>query len=367
MLKDLLPIIQKLTEGQDLTASEAEKAFSILESEDEESYFFYTFLAALHTKGETSDELLGFCKANQHFVPGFSVGLNADRIIDLSGTGGDMIKTPNISTAASFIVASKGIVVVKQAFFGVTGLMGSADLMQEFGVDPLAISREGPQRIGSIIKQVGMVIYHANSMAKPEERKGYFNFWLKRVPETGLAFVTAYHLAANVYSPIPMKRRVYGVFSEKYLKPLSELFKKLEYSKGLVVHGVGGLDEVSNIGPTVIHEFTTDTIREYTVTPVGLGVREAQPYEIRVASRDESIQDFLKIIYSKDKGPKRDLVLVNAAAAFYTMDEVSTLKDGVDLALNLIDEQKVADKFEEYVKLYGDLKKLESLKSKAQV
>jgi len=366
MLEDLVPIIQKVTEGQNLAAAETERAFITLEGEDLESYYFFTFLAALHTKGETSDELLGFCKANEHFVPGFGVGIDADKIIDLSGTGGDAIKTPNISTAATFVVGSKGIAVAKQAFFAVTGLLGSSDLMQAFGVDPLAMSREGPDKVRNILDETGLVIYHANSMADPEERKGFFN-WVNKRLEIGLNHVTAYHLAANAYSPIPMKRRVYGVFDEKYLRPLAELFQKLGYKKGLAFFGVGGLDEISNIGPTKIVEFLRDEIKDYTITPDDLGIKTAQADEIRVTSKEEGITDFLKIIFGKERGGKRDLVLVNAAAAFYAMDEVSTMKDGVDLAAALVDDGKVSAKFEEYVNFCGDVKKLERLKSEAEV
>jgi hypothetical protein len=240
-------------------------------------------------------------------------------------------------------------------------------LMRVFGVDPLAISQEGPDRVRNIFQQMGMVVYHANSMADPEERKGYFNYWLKNVPETGLTYVTAYHLAANAYSPIPMKRRVYGVFGEKYLQPLAELFQKLGFRKGLVFHGVDGLDEVSNVGPTRIIEFSGDSIKDYMIIPNDLGVKTAQPNEIKAVSREANIYDFLKIIYGKEKGAKRDLVLINAAPAFYAMDEVPTLKDGVELAASIIDEGKASAKLEEFISFVGDPEKLAHWKKRAEI
>jgi len=366
MITDIIPIIQKVTERQNLTATETEKAFKILEGEDLESYFLFAFLAALHAKGETSDELLGFCKANEHFVPPFDIGVDADKIIDLSGTGGDRINTPNISTAASFIVASKDIAVAKQAFFAVTGTLGSSDLIQAFGADPLGISREGPDKVRSTFKKTCLVIYHANSIANPDKRKGFFN-WVNKRREIGLNHVTAYHLAANAYSPIPMKRRIYGVFDEKYLKPLAELFQKLGYNKGLVFCGIDGLDEVSNVGDTKIIEFSETELKDYTITPADLGVQIAQTSEISGEGYQNCISTFLQIIYGKERGAKRDLALINAAAAFYIMDEVQTIKNGVGLAANLIDDGKVSAKFEEYIKSCGDINKLETLKSKAKV
>ncbi len=364
MLLDIVPIIKAITEGQDLTVSETEKAFTILEVEDLESYFFFAFLAALHAKGETSDELLGFCKANEHFVPPFNIGVNAEKIVDLSGTGGDRLNTLNVSTAASFIVASKGLAVAKQSFFAVTGSLGSSDLMQVFGINPLEMSSKGPDELRKIFEKTGMVIYHANSMADVKKRQGFFN-WVNKRREIGLNHVTAYHLAANVYSPIAMKRRIYGVFDKKYLKPIAELFQKLGYKKGLVFFGTDGLDEVSNIGETKIVEFSKNELKDYTITPEDLGVKVAKASEISVETRQKSIYDFLQIIYGKEKGAKRDLVLINAAAAFYVMDEVSTIRDGVELAAALIDGGKTSAKFEEYVKFCGDINKLNKLKFKA--
>ena len=354
MLKNLTPLLQKVTEGKNLTAAESEEVFTTLEEKDTEGYFYFAFLAALHAKGETSDELLGFCRANEHFVPAFTAGIDPDSIIDVSGTGGDKIKTPNVSTAAAFVVASYGITVAKQAFFAVTGVSGSADLMQAFDVNPLAVSREGKEKITSILSKTGMVIYHANSMANPQTRKGYFDHWLKKVPETGLAHVTAYHLAANVYSPLPMRRRVYGVFDDQYLKPLAELFQKLGYTKVLLCHGVDGLDEISTIGATNIVELSKNKMSAYTIEPADMGLQRAQPDEVTIGSREESIKSFIQIMYGNDRGPKRDLVAANAAAAFYVMDTVTTLAEGVALANQLLDSGKVAAKLEAYVACCGN-------------
>ena len=365
-LSDIIPLIQKVTEGQNLTVEEAEKAFTILQGEDLEGYFFFTFLAALHTKGETGDELLGFCKANEKFVPSFDIGVEPDKIIDLSGTGGDKVKTPNVSTAASFIVASRDIAVAKQVFFAVTGKLGSADLMLSFGIDPLALSREGPAKLKNIFQKTGLIVYHALSMANPEETKGLLN-WANKRGEIGLSYVTAYHLAANAFSAIPMKRRIYGVFNEKYLKPLAEMFQKLGYNKGLVFNGKDGLDEISNVGETKIIEFSKSELKEYTTSPDDFGINTAQINEINIKNRETGICDFLKIIYGKEKGPKRDLVCINAAVAFYVMGEVSNFKEGTKLATSLIDNGKAASKLEDYVECCGDMDKLNRWRKKASI
>lgn len=365
-LPDIIPLIQKVTEGQNLTVEEAEKAFTLLQGEDLEGYFFFTFLAALHTKGETSDELLGFCKANEKFVLSFDIGIEPDKIIDLSGTGGDKVKTPNVSTAASFIVASRDIAVAKQVFFAVTGKLGSADLMLSFGIDPLALSREGPAKLKNIFQETGLIIYHALSMVNPEEVKGLLN-WVNKREEIGLNHVTAYHLAANAFSAIPMKRRIYGVFNERYLRSLAEMFQKLGYSKGLVFSGKDGLDEISNVGETEIIEFSGSKLKKYTTSPDDFSINTAKINEITINSRETGICDFLRIIYGKEKGPKRDIVCINAAVTFYVMEEVSNFKEGTKLAASLIDNGKAASKLEDYVRCCGNMDKLNQWRQKASI
>lgn len=365
MLTDLLPSIRKLTEGDDLSADEAREAFITLEEEDVECYYYFTFLAALHTKGETAAELLGFCQANEHFVPPFSLGADTEPVLDVSGTGGDRLKTANVSTAAAFIVASAGVPVVKQSFLAVTGLTGSANILQAFGVDPLGMSREGPETLRRVFARTGMLAYHANSMARPDQRRGYFSFWLDRVPATRLGFVTAYHLAANVYSPIPMRRRVYGVFDSRFLEPLAQLFAQLKYDKALIVHGLDGLDEVSNIGPTRILELQDGDFRSYAVTPEELGLPVASAAAVQAASSEGNVHDFVRILFNRDSGAKRDLVLANAAAGLYIADKVKTLREGVDLARALVEDGSAGRQLENYVAACGDKTKLQEIRSAA--
>jgi anthranilate phosphoribosyltransferase len=149
--------IRKITERQNLTVDETEQAFTTLFEKDVESYFFFAFTAALHTKGETSDELLGFCKANERILPKVKVNIDPKNIIDTSGTGGDLIKTFNVSTAAAFILASAGVYVAKQAFYAVTGFTGSADLLGAFGVDVMGISKGGIENVVKILEKEGIV------------------------------------------------------------------------------------------------------------------------------------------------------------------------------------------------------------------
>ena len=353
--------IRKITERNNLTVDEAKQAFAILFENDVESYFFFAFTAALHTKGETSDELLGFCKANEQIVPKVKLSIDSQNILDNSGTGGDMIKTFNVSTAAAFILASANVYMAKQSFFAVTGFTGSGDLMASFGVNVMDICKKGTKNVVDILEKAGIVTYVAQFLGHPDKSKGILN-WANKRREIGLNFVTAFHLAANAYTPIPMVRRVYGMFDKKYLRTTTELFQKMGYKRALVFHGDDGIDEISNIGKTSVCELSDDEIKEYSLTPEKLGLKKAKIDDIRATSREGNIADFLKVIYGYDKGPKADLVYANAAASLYVMDKVSTLKEGIESARSLINSGKALEKFESYVKNYGNIDQLETLK-----
>ena len=276
--------IRKVTESRDLTVDEADQAFTTLFEKDIESYFFFAFTAALHTKGETSDELLGFCRANEHVVPRVKLNIDAQNLIDNSGTGGDTIKTFNVSTAAAFILASAGIYVAKQAFYAVTGFTGSADLMGSFGVDVINISKKGTQSVIDILEETGIVTYVAQFLGHPDKSKGIAN-WANKRREIGLNFTTAFHLAANAYTPIPLERRIYGMFDKKHLRVITELFQKMGYKKVMVFHGDDGIDEISNVGTTSICELSNDMIKEYSIVPEKLGIKRAGIDDIRAISR----------------------------------------------------------------------------------
>jgi len=362
MLQTVASTIRKLSERQDLSTEEIEEAFDICIREDRESYYFFTLTLALHTKGETSDELLGFCKSMKKITPSVPTeGIDPKSTIDVSGTGGDLIKTFNVSTTVAFLVASGGVAVPKQAFFAVTGYTGSIELLQSFGIDVPTISRD-PKRVVELLKKTNVVTYHL-PLSLPEEYSGMTN-WIRKRMEIGLNYITPLHFTAFAYSPFPMEGRIYGIFDERYIRILAELFQKLGYKKGLTFHGVGGLDEISVIGPTKICEFTEEGIKEYTITPTDIGLHRAEVGDIKATSKEGNIKDFLKVLYAQATGPKRELVLANAAAAFYTVGKVKGLKEGVELSASLIDEGKASRKFEEYVAECGDVNKLNELKSR---
>lgn len=360
MLSDATPFIRKVSEGQNLTATETEKVLDIVIKGDTEGWFVWSLFLALHTKGETGDELLGFCRNYVKRLPKLNPKIDIDNITDTSGTGGDRLKTFNISTTASVVLAGAGITVAKQAFFAVTGLSGSAEIFGAFGVNIMKIR---VRQIEEALETIGVCPYLKEVIGKTA---GLENLMVtKRMSDKGLKLVSPLHLVANIATPIKMKRRVYGCTWEKYLPVLAELLQKLEYTKGMVVHGLDGIDEVSNIGKTKIVEFTDKKIKTFTISPADLGIRKAKFDDIKAVSKERNIIDFLRVIYGKDKSPRRDIVLANTSASLYVMDKVENMAEGVIMAGKIIDEGLAFKKLEQLVKTLGDEEQLEIWKKKA--
>lgn len=364
MLTDVAPLLRKLTYGETLTAEETRRAFNVIGDEDTESYYYLALTFGLMTRGPTPDELYGVCLDRADRVVKLSVDIDPVSITDISGGGGGKISTFNVSTAAAIVIATGGIYVAKQAAPAVTGFTGSRDLLDELGVD-IPLTEGDPHRVEECLGKVGIAPYYYSAFST--ERFKNFLQWRATIKRIGLGYLTPWHLVSFVYSLVDMKTRVYGLFTDKYLRTLTELLERFGYKRALVVHGIDGLDEMSNVGPTRICELKDGDINEYMVTPEELGVKRARPEDIQATSREGNIVDFLRIFYGKDKGPKRDIVALNAGAGFYAAGNVQTLKEGTQLAISLLDEGDAALKLEELVAFFGNQNKLEDWKKRVGV
>lgn len=359
-LKSASQAISKVVEGVNLTVDETEKAFNDIFTFDKEGYHYLAFCTALHTKGETSDELLGLCRTGKLGVK-LKPKVKAGEITDLSGTGGGRIKTINVSTLASFIVTAAGFTVAKQAMFGITSPTGSADIFKEFGIDIFTLTKE---KIEETLENVGICPVFLSAMSPILANRSK----LARLiyGEKGLAIRSPFNVAAFAYSPTDLKRRIYGCYSEKYLMTLGELFQKLGNEKTLVVYGEGGLPEVSNFGKTFVLEQTRDELKKYELIPEDFGIKKAEVADILTGGREQNLIDFLKIIYGEENGSKKDLVLVNASAALFAMGKVVSFTDGVLLAREIIETGKASKVLEKLVEFVGDMKLLDGWKDKAE-
>lgn len=341
-------ILAKLVDGHDLTAQEStDLAYHIFVYDTEGSHYA-TWVGALHAKGETPDELLGFLKANQKLAAKFDLGINIDKVTDLSGTGGGKFKTINVSTAASFVVAAAGYTVAKESYFGVTSPTGSADIFTAFGVDFFKLTA---QQIKLALKEVGICPIFTPLISPKLANRSHLSkkFFLERQVRVR----TIFHLASNIYSPIPMNHRIYGCYSEKYLEILAELFAKLGFERTLTFHGRIGLPEIANVGKTIIVEQNGARIKKYTVEPQDLGVREVKEADIKTGGREQNLHDLVAILKGKEKGAKTDLVAINAGAAFYALEDVKSLVAGTQKAQEILRSGEAYLKLEKLVAKIG--------------
>lgn len=349
---------------ENLTTEEAKDAFLTIMKEDKQGFFYLAFLTALHTKGETADELLGLYQATAELCPVIETGLPSHKVVDIAGTGGSQRKTVNVSTAASFIGAASGLYVAKQAARRITSPAGSADVYEAFGISPYTLQ---PEQIAATLEKVGTVPLYYPAFA-PALRTTRIELSGKIFREAGLKIRTPLHLFAFAFHPIKeVKRKIYGVMEEQYVPLLAELFQKAGYEKGMVVHSAEGYAELSPTGINTVVEHTASTMKEYTLTPADFGLPQITPESIEARTAEQNIIDFLRIIYGKEHGPKAQIVYANGGALLYLMEQTSNLVAGVSQAQALVREGYVGEKLEQLVDTIGKRELFNSWKSKADI
>ena len=303
-------------------------------------------LVALHMKGETVEEIVGFAEAIRavaeplplHDASTVSVsGIGPSPLVDTCGTGGDATGTFNISTAAAFVVAGAGVRVAKHGNRSLSSKCGSADVMEALGIKislPSAV-------LAACLEEVGIVFLFAPAMhsamkyVQPARRE--------------LRLRTIFNLLGPLTNPARASAQVVGVYSLDLVEKVAEALSMLGTHRALVVHGLDGLDETTITGPTRIAEVREGSVRTYEVTPEEFGMKRAQLEDISGGDAAANAAIIREILAGK-KSPKRDVVLLNAAAALVAAGKVEHLADAVPLAAQSIDSGAAAAKLETLVK-----------------
>jgi anthranilate phosphoribosyltransferase len=296
------------------------------------------YLMGLRLKGETIDEITGSARAMRDNAS--VIKLKSEYVIDTCGTGGDGGKTFNISTAVAIIAASGGVKVAKHGNRAVSSKSGSADVLSELGFN---IDLE-PEQAAKTIEEKGMAFlfaqkYHSAMKNVAPIRK-----------ELGLR--TIFNIIGPLTNPAFVKGQVMGVYDKNLTNPLANVLLKMGCKNALVVHGKDGLDEITTTNVTYVSELKKGVVIDYIIDPIELGLPKATPQEILGGSAHENaiiILDVLKGI----KGPKREIVLINAAAALYIGNKCENIKQGLILAKILIDSGKAYEKLQELIKCSG--------------
>jgi anthranilate phosphoribosyltransferase len=307
--------------GERLSLDQARSAFEIMMSGDATPAQVGAFLMGLRVRGETVDELTGGAEALRERM--VKVQAPADAI-DTCGTGGDASGTFNVSTAAALVVAACGVPVAKHGNRALSSKAGSADILAALGVN---IDVE-PSRVERAIREAGI-----GFMMAPRHHGAMRHVAGARVE---LGTRTIFNLLGPLANPAGAKRQLLGVFANDWIEPLAHVLGQLGSERAWVVHGSDGLDELTTTGPSHVAELRAGRVTTFEVTPEEAGLPRARLEDLRGADATTNA-DALRALLDGVRGPYRDIVLLNSAAALVIADRASDLAAGVARAVEAID------------------------------
>lgn len=316
--------IRKVVEGGDLTRDEAVGAMTeIMEGEASASQVA-SFITALRMKGETVEEITGFVKVMREKA--VKVRPKCVDLVDTCGTGGDKLDTFNISTTSTFVIVGAGVTVAKHGNRAASSSCGSADVLEALGVD-LSLDAD---RVAICIDNAGMGFMFA-PMMHPAMKHAVG-------PRKEIGIRTVFNILGPMTNPAGAKRQVIGVFSPDFTETMANVLNALGTQRAMVFHGLAGLDEMSTLGETRISELRDGEVRTYMLHPSDVGLNTAKPEEL--ATRSGSVVDNVQALLSVldgEQGARRDIVLLNAAAALIVAGKAADLREGIEVAAESID------------------------------
>ena len=322
--------IAQLVGGHSLTMDEASTVMNEIMEGTATPAQFGAFVTALRCKGETVDEIAGFARTMR--AKALRVNLS-EPVVDTCGTGGDGHGTFNISTTAAFVVAACGLKVAKHGNRAMSSQCGSADVLEALGVK----IDLNPEMVQKCLETVGIGFMMA-PVFHPAMKYA-------AVPRKEVGIRTVFNILGPLTNPAGARAQVLGVPEKSMTEKMATVLKMLGCQRALVVHGQDGLDEITITGKTFVSELKKGSIKNYDVTPEEFGLPRAKPDSLKGGTTKDNAE-LLRSILSGKKGPQRDIVLMNAAAALLAGDKVTTLGQGITLAEQAIDNGKALQKVE---------------------
>jgi anthranilate phosphoribosyltransferase len=339
--------VRALVERRDLTRIEAAAAMDAIMSGAATNAQIAAFLTALRMKGETVEELIGFAQTMRQKVARVRTradevaaltGTDREMLIDTCGTGGDASGSFNVSTATAFVVAGAGLKVAKHGNRSASSLCGSADVVETLGVN-LELT---PAQVGRCIDEVGIGFLYAPLLHTA----------MKHVmaARRELGFRTVFNLLGPLTNPAAANAQIIGVAAAGLTEPLARVLAELGTFRAFVVHGADGLDEISNTGTSRVSEVREGLVRTFEVRPEDVGLARASIGDLRGGDREQNAQ-IIRAIFDGERGPRRDIVLLNAAAALVAGTRAHELREGVELAARSLDTGAAREKLDRLVAL----------------
>jgi anthranilate phosphoribosyltransferase len=330
------PLLSLLADGGTLSEDNAGEFFAACLRGEPTPSQVGAALTAMRMRGETLGEIVACARAMRkaavHIEPSYST-------IDVCGTGGDGLHTLNVSTAVGFIAAGGGLKVAKHGNRALSSKSGTADVLTELGVD---IAMPADRQLKAL-DEAGICFMFAPA------HHGAMRHVAPIRAELG--FRTIFNLLGPLTNPAHAERQVVGVFAERWVVPLAEALKALGSERAWVVHG-GGMDEMTTTGETSVAELRDGQVRLFTVTPEAVGLPRAALADLTGGTPKQNAAALLQLLAGQ-KGAYRDIVLLNAAAAFLVGERVETLREGVELAAAVIDDGRAQSALDKLRSLGG--------------
>lgn len=320
-MADLKATVIKVSAGETLSRDEAREAFDVIMSGGATPVQIGAFLTALRVRGETVDEIAGAVATMRAKMTPVDAPDNA---VDVVGTGGDGSGSYNISTTAAFVVAGAGVPVAKHGNRALTSRSGAADTLSALGVN-IEIP---PATIARCIKEAGIGFMFAPMHHAAMKHVG--------PARAELGFRTVFNLIGPLSNPAGVRRSLVGVFSPEWVEPLANVLADLGAERAWVVHGEGGLDEISPAGKTTVAALEDGKVSVFTVEPADVGLEPVSTEAIKGGDASHNAQALRSVLIGAP-GPYRDTVLLNAGAALVVAGVAKDLSEGVRLATESID------------------------------
>jgi len=315
--------IEAITDGRDLSRDEAREVMATIMAGEATQAQIAGFLVALRAKGETADEIAGCAEAMRaHVLP---VHPSRTDVVDVVGTGGDAGRTLNISTAAAILAAAAGAAVAKHGNRAVSSASGSADVLEALGF----VLEQEPERIAESIDRFGFGFMFAPSHhpamrhAAPVRRE--------------LGTRTIFNVLGPLTNPAGARAGVFGVYSPGLVRTIADALAQLGTRRAFVVHGFGGIDELSPCGPNQVSEVVDGEVTDRVIDPSDLGLERSDPNVLRGAGPENNAREIRAIFAGEERGPKRDAVLLNAAGGIAAAGHARDLREGLVAARDALD------------------------------
>jgi anthranilate phosphoribosyltransferase len=329
----LLPYLERVIERASLSSEQAQAAMETILQGGASQPQIAAFLVALRMKGETVDELVGFARAMRRMALRIDAGVDGQPLLDTCGTGGDSLGTFNISTIAAFVVAGAGVRVAKHGNRSISSRCGSADLLEALGVS-VALPAE---RVGAAVREIGIGFLFAPAMHAAMKHA--------HPVRTDLKVRTVFNLLGPLTNPAGATAQLAGAPSAQAARLIAKALAALGLTRGFVVHGSDGLDEITTTGTTLAFEIRARTVSEHGWHPDDFGVPAATAAELKGGDTATNA-DIAREILSGCPGPRRDIVLVNAAAALVAAGKAESVREAMPIAAASIDSGAASAKLE---------------------